>query len=134
MKILSGSSRTSRRAVSCWSTRPIFTSPARRTCSELVGQDKDLLILRTFSKIYGMAGLRAGAAMARPDLLKQLGQFTAGALPSGAMAAAAASLKSANLVEERRKIITDIPRIAWPFCGIISSVWCHRCRINLWST
>jgi histidinol-phosphate aminotransferase len=78
------------------------------TCSELVAQDKDLLILRTFSKIYGMAGLRAGAAMARPDLLKQLGQFTAGALPSGAMAAATASLKSANLVAERRKIITDI--------------------------
>jgi histidinol-phosphate aminotransferase len=78
------------------------------TCSELVAQDKDLIILRTFSKIYGMAGLRAGAAMARPDLLKQLGQFTAGALPSGAMAAATASLKSPNLVSERRKIIATI--------------------------
>ena len=46
--------------------------------------------------------------MARPDLLKQLGQFNAGALPSGAMAAATASLQSTSLVNERRKIITDI--------------------------
>src|SRR6516165_9887626 len=29
-------------------------------CSDLVAQDKDIVILRTFSKIYGMAGLRAG--------------------------------------------------------------------------
>src|SRR5256885_15230014 len=34
-------------------------------CSDLVAKDKDILILRTFSKIYGMAGLRAGAAIGR---------------------------------------------------------------------
>jgi len=33
--------------------------------SNLVAKDKDVVILRTFSKIYGMAGLRAGAAIAR---------------------------------------------------------------------
>ena len=32
-------------------------------CSDLVAKDKDIIILRTFSKIYGMAGLRAGAAL-----------------------------------------------------------------------
>src|SRR3954466_5270317 len=32
-------------------------------CSDLVAKDKDIVILRTFSKIYGMAGLRAGAAI-----------------------------------------------------------------------
>ena len=30
------------------------------------------MILRTFSKIYGMAGLRAGAAIGRPDLLEKI--------------------------------------------------------------
>ncbi len=55
-----------------------------------------------------MAGLRAGVAMARPDLLKQMGRYNAGALPSGAMAAATASLKSENLVNERRQIIANI--------------------------
>src|SRR5579871_1606079 len=38
--------------------------------TNLVAADKDVIVLRTFSKIYGMAGLRAGAAIARPDLLK----------------------------------------------------------------
>ena len=42
-------------------------------CSDLVAADKDLVILRTFSKLYGMAGLRAGAAMGRPDLLVKAG-------------------------------------------------------------
>jgi histidinol-phosphate aminotransferase len=34
---------------------------------DLVAQDKDVIVLRTFSKIYGMAGLRAGFAFARPE-------------------------------------------------------------------
>ena len=50
-------------------------------CSDLVAQDKDIVILRTFSKIYGMAGLRAGAAIGRPDLLEKIRPWTSGALP-----------------------------------------------------
>jgi aspartate/methionine/tyrosine aminotransferase len=34
-------------------------------------KDMDVIILRTFSKIYGIAGLHAGAALGRPDLLQQ---------------------------------------------------------------
>src|SRR3954453_4216189 len=77
-------------------------------CSDLVAKDKDVIILRTFSKIYGMAGIRAGAAFGRPDLLAKLGMHTAGALPITAMAAAMASLQAKNVVPERRKIIGDI--------------------------
>jgi len=75
--------------------------------SQLVAQDKDVIILRTFSKIYGMAGLRAGAAIARPDLLQKLSSYSSGALPITGMAAATASLKSKTLVPERRKIMGD---------------------------
>lgn len=73
----------------------------------LVAQDKDVVVLRTFSKIYGMAGLRAGAALARPDLLLKLSNYSSGALPITAMAAATASLKSKTVVPERRKIMGD---------------------------
>jgi histidinol-phosphate/aromatic aminotransferase/cobyric acid decarboxylase-like protein len=76
-------------------------------CSDLVAKDKDVIVLRTFSKIYGMAGIRAGAAFGRPDLLNKLGGHSAGALPITAMAAANASLKVKTLVPERRKIIGD---------------------------
>jgi histidinol-phosphate/aromatic aminotransferase/cobyric acid decarboxylase-like protein len=77
-------------------------------CSDLVAADKDVIILRTFSKIYGMAGLRAGVAIARPDLLEKVGAFMAGALPTTGMSAAKASLKSKNLVPERREKIKII--------------------------
>ena len=77
-------------------------------CSDLVANDKDVVILRTFSKIYGMAGIRAGAAFGRPDLLAKLGMHTAGALPITAMAAATASLQAKSVVPERRKIIGDV--------------------------
>jgi len=77
--------------------------------TDLVAADKDVVILRTFSKIYGMAGLRAGAAIARPDLLAKIVGFSPnGMMPITAMAAASASLESKTLVPERRKLIGDV--------------------------
>jgi histidinol-phosphate aminotransferase len=76
--------------------------------SDLVAADKDIIILRTFSKLYGMAGLRAGAALGRPDLLAKIMPYSAGALPVTGMAGATASLKVKNLVAQRRKIIGDV--------------------------
>lgn len=76
--------------------------------SDWVAMDKDVIILRTFSKLYGMAGLRAGAALGRPDLIGKLRNFGAGALPVTGMVGATASLKVKTLVPERRKIIKDI--------------------------
>jgi histidinol-phosphate/aromatic aminotransferase/cobyric acid decarboxylase-like protein len=85
----------------------IHLSDAPR-CSDLVAKDKDLIILRTFSKLYGMAGIRAGAALGRPDLLQKVAGYMAGALPVTAMVGATESLKVKNLVPERRKIVADI--------------------------
>ncbi|MGO9231787.1 MAG: pyridoxal phosphate-dependent aminotransferase [Bryobacteraceae bacterium] len=76
--------------------------------SDLVAADKDVIVLRTFSKIYGMAGIRAGATLARPDLLGKVAAFSAGAMPTTAMVAASASLESRTVVPERRKRIADV--------------------------
>lgn len=76
--------------------------------TDLVAADKDVVVLRTFSKIYGMAGLRAGAAIARPDLIEKIAGYSNGMLPITGMAAASASLVQKNLVPERRKIIGDV--------------------------
>jgi histidinol-phosphate/aromatic aminotransferase/cobyric acid decarboxylase-like protein len=75
---------------------------------DMAGKDKEIIILRTFSKLYGMAGLRAGAAIGRPDLLDKIMPYSAGALPVTAMVGATTSLKVKTLVAERRKIIKDI--------------------------
>jgi histidinol-phosphate aminotransferase len=77
-------------------------------CSDLVARDKDIIILRTFSKLFGMAGLRAGAAFGRPDLLSKITPYSAGALPVTGMVGATASLKVKNLVPERRKAIKNV--------------------------
>ncbi len=77
-------------------------------CIDMVSSGKDVIILRTFSKLYGMAGLRAGAAIARPDLLDKTRQWSATMMPITGMAGAIASLKVKNLIPERRKIIGDI--------------------------
>ena len=77
-------------------------------CTDMAAHDQDVVILRTFSKIYGMAGLRAGAAIARPDLLAKVKQWSAGAMPITAMYGASASLQAKNLVEQRRQYMTGI--------------------------
>jgi histidinol-phosphate/aromatic aminotransferase/cobyric acid decarboxylase-like protein len=74
--------------------------------TDLVKEGKDVVVLRTFSKIYGMAGLRAGMAYGRPDLLAQLAKFGRTAnLSVGTMACAAASMKAGMpLITERMAI------------------------------
>jgi histidinol-phosphate aminotransferase len=86
----------------------IHLSQNAQPASDLVASDKDVIILRTFSKLYGMAGLRAGAAFGRPDLLAKLRNYGAGALPVTGMVGAIASLKVKGLVEERRRQIAAI--------------------------
>jgi len=74
--------------------------------TDLVKADKDVIVLRTFSKIYGMAGLRAGMAYGRPDLLAQLAKFgRTGNLSVATMAGAAASLKVEPVLLKERGAI-----------------------------
>jgi len=91
-----------------------FTTKAP-TAVDLVKADKNVIVLRTFSKVYGMAGIRAGMAMARPDLLSKLRPYGVGFVPITAMGAATASLKSKTLVPERRKINADIRQNVFEF-------------------
>jgi len=83
------------------------------SCLDLVAQDQDVIVLRTFSKIYGMAGLRAGFAVARPDLLERFNTvgvpYLSLASPSITSAVAArASLQDKELVPLRKKINADV--------------------------
>jgi histidinol-phosphate aminotransferase len=76
---------------------------------DLVKAGKDVIVLRTFSKVYGMAGLRCGFVIARPDLLeKVVSRGGQNFMPVTAVVAATASLKDAALVAERRRINATI--------------------------
>ena len=72
-----------------------------------VAAGKDLIVLRTFSKVYGMAGIRCGVAAGRPDLLAKLQPFGMNPMPITGSAAANVSLLDSDLVPTRKKIIAD---------------------------
>jgi histidinol-phosphate aminotransferase len=75
------------------------------TTLDLVKAGKDVVVLRTLSKVYGLAGLRCGFAVARPDLLEKLTDRGGwNFMPVTAVAAASASLKDPLLVPERKRI------------------------------
>jgi histidinol-phosphate aminotransferase len=82
---------------------------------DFVKDGKNVIVLRTFSKLYGMAGLRLGFAIGRPDLIKKLNYFGQNSLPVTTIAAAKASLTDASLVPTRKQIIGDIrtENLAW---------------------
>jgi histidinol-phosphate aminotransferase len=76
------------------------------TASYMAKADKDVIVMRTFSKIFGMAGMRMGYVMTRPDIIAKLmrydGGMQSGALPVPSLACATASLTSASLIVARR--------------------------------
>ena len=76
---------------------------------DLVTSGHDLIVLRTFSKLYGMAGLRCGFAIGRPDLMQKIENYGGGNfMPVTAVAAASASLKDPQLVVERKHINAEV--------------------------
>jgi histidinol-phosphate/aromatic aminotransferase/cobyric acid decarboxylase-like protein len=76
--------------------------------SDLIAKGEDVMVLRTFSKIYGMAGLRAGFAMAKPEILAKMKIWSSGAMPVTGMAAAHASIMDAELIPTRKKATAEI--------------------------
>jgi|SRR5271165_509273 len=76
---------------------------------DLVKAGKDVVVLRTFSKVYGMAGIRCGFVIARPELAdRAIEHGGANFMPVTAVVAATASLKDSQLVAERRRINASI--------------------------
>jgi histidinol-phosphate aminotransferase len=69
---------------------------------ELVRKGANVVVARTFSKIYGLAGLRIGYALARPDLAARLADRRVGNVGKLAYEAALASLRDREFVATSR--------------------------------
>ncbi len=67
---------------------------------------KDVIVMRTFSKIFGMAGMRMGFIMTQPaniaKMMRYDGGMQSGALPLPSLACATASLTAATLIARRK--------------------------------
>ena len=86
-----------------------FVQPGEvESAIKYVRQGKDVVVTRTFSKIYGMAGARAGFGCARPDLIRRLQPFVDNVVPVLALRAATAALAERDtLVPTRRTKIAQ---------------------------
>jgi histidinol-phosphate aminotransferase len=75
---------------------------------KLISQYKNVMILRTLSKAYGLAGLRFGYALGCEDVM---GQISASRLPWNvgtiAIGAALASLEDSEALQERRDFVNS---------------------------
>ena len=92
--------------------------------SHLVDKYPNLIIAKTFSKVYGMAGARVGYALAQPGTIKQMNEFQAwaNAGPSAvSMVGAMAAMKDLDfvgLVKQQNKLAKDVLYKAFDKAGI----------------
>jgi histidinol-phosphate aminotransferase len=95
------------------------TSPGVRSVAELVDGPHPLVVLRTFSKIHGMAGMRMGYAIARPELATRLRKARMTSPNLVTVHAARASLDDqdflsgtrAKILASRTRITTELARL-----------------------
>lgn len=82
------------------------TSPEAESAMKYVHQAKDVLVMRTFSKIYGMAGLRCGYVAGRPDLIAKMEPYRNNVISIVAARSVLAALDLGHkMLEERREKI-----------------------------
>src|SRR5206468_7996931 len=90
-------------------------SPEYESVIPLVKNHSNLIVARTFSKIYGMAGLRCGYCVAQPEAMQRLRPHqTWDSVNIMAITAATASLEDADQVtngqrlnRETKKFVTE---------------------------
>lgn len=80
----------------------------------LVREGENIILARTFSKVYGMAGLRVGYGIMKPDTKAKLRKYSMGGPNKLGCVAAVASLQDAAFFEQSvtsyrtvRKMVTD---------------------------
>lgn len=86
----------------------LTADPAASTMIPLVKAGKNVAVARTFSKIYGLAGMRVGYMIAKPELLERVKQYGLGdyGLNQAGVAAAVASYNDNEFLEySKAKII-----------------------------
>jgi histidinol-phosphate aminotransferase len=85
--------------------------PRYRSAIEFVERAPNVVVTRTFSKIYGMAGLRLGYAVGSVERVAAMAKFASFSNANAAvLAAALASLADPELVPRQRKVMNDTRR------------------------
>jgi histidinol-phosphate aminotransferase len=82
--------------------------PEESSMVDLVKAGENVFISRTFSKIYGMAGLRVGYALGNPEILRQANGYMMSYFNNTAgLAAAIASLNDTTFLSHSKSLILE---------------------------
>jgi len=82
--------------------------PRYGSALDLLPSAPKLVIARTFSKIYGMAGMRLGYAVSSPEMIQRMRRYGLwNPLNAAVLEAGLASLSDAEHVERQRKLNND---------------------------
>lgn len=93
---------------------------------ELLAEHPNLVILRTFSKAFGLAGIRVGYAVAHPEVIRNLRKllppFTVNALAQVAVAAALEDEPArdeivSSVIAQRSQVVRLLDRYGVPYVG-----------------
>ncbi|HKD17440.1 MAG TPA: aminotransferase class I/II-fold pyridoxal phosphate-dependent enzyme [Thermoanaerobaculia bacterium] len=85
--------------------------PSYRSVLDLAKGRDNVVVARTFSKIYGMAGMRLGYGVGSPARIAEMERYASwDNANQAALAMALASLADASTVPEKRKLLNDTRR------------------------
>lgn len=86
-------------------------TPEMESAFKYVKAEKNVVVTRSYSKIWGMAGLRAGSAYGRPELMKRMEPFRNNVISIVAVRAVLGGLAAADrIIPERRTRYNGIRR------------------------
>jgi len=77
-------------------------NPQAVTMIDAVKKGQNVIVARTFSKLYGFAGLRIGYIVAQPEMLKTLSKYS-----QGSMSVSATTLQAAIASYQDREFLDD---------------------------
>jgi len=97
--------------------------PDVKSAIPYVQQGKNVIVTRTFSKIYGMAGLRVGFAAARPDIIEQMTRLSLNVISIVSARAVVAALADREKLLPARKSSLAKTR------GALTA-WLHERNVN----
>ncbi len=93
-----------------------------KSCIDLVGEFDNLIVLRSFSKFFGLAGMRVGYALASKDIVEAIEKVRLPfAISYPAMRTAVAAIRSVKyyeeirdrIVEERERLFSKLKEFDW---------------------
>ena len=92
--------------------------PELKSALPYVQQGKGVIVTRTFSKIYGMAGLRVGFAAAKPELIAKMAPLAINVINIVSARGVVAALGDKdNIIRERRAALAKTRRELYGWLG-----------------